>query len=361
MLKSRRLFIAVAALAAMVLTACGTSSKSLTTAVARQAATTSPANTSPSRAAAPADAKPLKFLVLMSGPATDGGFYQAMVDALRSAATKDGHITVNVLDNLGTGGDAALDNAVREGASGGEYDLIVAHGFDIVPSVAKFAPQFPKQDFATSLPVQGNPPNVEAYISVFEEIGYVAGFLAAQGTTGNKIGFIGGPGLDFEKSAESGFRQAVTKYAPSAKVTAVYTGGFDDAQLAQEATKQMIDDGIDSIWNQQAAGQSGAYTACATAPKVNCFGNSQFSEAVNPSTVLASSVSDYSILVPDWAARLRAGKWEIGPDMLNLRNGGITLTDATAAGKAKLPSLQKAIDQFKADATAGQIVVAPAS
>jgi basic membrane protein A len=306
----------------------------------------------------PAGGDPLSFVLLIGGPSTDGGFYQAMVDGLQEAAAADGAIQVEVRDNLASGGDASLENAVREAASSGDFDLVVAHGFDLVPAVAKFAPEFPDQKFATSLPVEGNPDNAEVYPSVFEEIGYNAGFLAAQGTTDGKIGFIGGPGADFEKQAEAGFKQAVEQYAPGAEVTSVYTGTFEDPQLAQEAATQMIDDGVDSIWNQQAAGQSGVYTACAAAPEVNCFGNSVYSEAVNPDVVLASSVSDYKILVPLWAERLRGDAWEVGPDMLSISNGGTTVSEATAAGTEKLPELPAAIDQYLADAAAGKIVVA---
>jgi len=325
------------------------------------ATTAAPATTAAGEAPGGSDAPSgdaLSFALLIGGPATDGGFYQAMVDGLKDAAAADGNIDVTVRDNLASGGDASLENAVREAASSGEFDLIVAHGFDLVPAVAKFAPEFPDQEFATSLPVEGDPANVEVYLSVFNEIGYNAGFLAAQGTTSGKIGFIGGPGADFEKQAEAGFKQAVEQYAPDAEVTVVYTSTFEDPQLAQEAAKQMIDDGVDSIWNQQAAGQSGVYTACAQAPEVNCFGNSVYSEAVNPDVVLASTVSNYQILVPAWAERLRAGTWEVGPDFLSIQNGGTTVTGATAAGAAKLPELQPAIDQYLADSAAGKIVVA---
>jgi basic membrane protein A and related proteins len=324
------------------------------------AAVTTPAADTTAGGSTPAGGDPLSFVLLTGGPATDGGFYQAMVDGLQDAAATDGAIEVEVRDNLASGGDASLENAVREAASSGDFDLVVAHGFDLVPAVAKFAPEFPDQQFATSLPVEGEPANVEVYLSVFEEIGYNAGFLAAQGTTTGKIGFIGGPGADFEKQAEAGFRQAVEQYAPDAEVTAVYTGTFEDPQLAQETATQMIGDGVDSIWNQQAAGQSGVYTACAAAADVNCFGNSVYSEAVNPDVVLASSVSDYQILVPLWAERLRGDSWEVGPDMLSIGNGGTTITDATAAGGEQLPELQAAIDQYRADSAAGKIDVAPA-
>jgi len=318
--------------------------------------TAAPAETT----AAPAEgADELSVVLLIGGPADDGGFYQAMVDGLQSGADADGAISVTVREKLATGGDAALESAVREAAASGEFDLIVAHGFDLVPAIGKFAPEYADQAFVTSLPVEGNPANAGVYLSVFEQIGYNAGFLASQGTTAKKIGFIGGPGLPFETAAEAGFREAVEKYAPGSEVQVVYTGTFEDPQLAQETAKQMIDSGVDSIWNQQAAGQSGVYTACAQAPEVNCFGNSPYSEAVNPEVVLASTSSAYEILVPLWAERLRTGAWTSVPDFLNQANGGTAVTDATAAGGAKLPGLQAAIDAYRADIAAGKVTVTP--
>ena len=52
--------------------------------------------------------------MLIGGPSNDGGFYQAMVDGLNAAADSDGAIDVTVRDNLASGGDASLENAVRE-------------------------------------------------------------------------------------------------------------------------------------------------------------------------------------------------------------------------------------------------------
>jgi basic membrane lipoprotein Med (substrate-binding protein (PBP1-ABC) superfamily) len=299
-------------------------------------------------------------VLLIGGPADDGGFYQAMVDGLQAGADADGAIEVTVRDQLASGGDASLETAVREAAASEDFDLIVAHGFDLVPAVGKFAPEFPDQKFVTSLPVEGEPENVGVYLSVFEEIGFNAGFLASQGTTSGKIGFIGGPGLPFELQSEAGFKEAVSIYAPDAEVSVVYTGTFEDPQLAQETATQMIADGVDTIWNQQAAGQSGVYTACAAAPEVNCFGNSAYSEAVAPDVVLASTVSAYDILVPLWAERLRTDSWTTVPDFLSQVNGGTVVTDATAAGAEKLPDLQAAIDEFRTKIANGEITVTPA-
>ena len=367
-----RSLLGVAVVGALLLAACGDDDDSgddapADTTAEAGASTTEPAGTAaPATTAggetteAPSDGDALSVVLLIGGPSDDGGFYQAMVDGLQAGADADGAIDVTVREQLASGGDAALESAVREAAASGDFDLIVAHGFDLVPAVAKFAPEYPDQTFVTSLPVEGNPENVGVYLSVFEEIGYNAGFLAAQGTTANRIGFIGGPGLPFEKQAEAGFREAVETYAPGAEVAVVYTGSFEDPQLAQETATQFIESGIDSIWNQQAAGQSGVYTACAAAPEVRCFGNSSYSEAVAPDVVLASTVSNYGILVPLWAERLRTDSWTSAPDFLTQVNGGTIVTDATAAGAAALPDLQAAIDDFRSAIEAGEITVTPA-
>jgi basic membrane lipoprotein Med (substrate-binding protein (PBP1-ABC) superfamily) len=349
--------LALAASAALVVAACGSddSESSSSAAVTESASDSTDAVDTTS-----AGGEELSVVLLIGGPADDGGFYQSMVDGLNAGAEEDGAIEVTVREQLASGGDASLEAAVREAAASEEFDLIVAHGFDLVPAVGKFAAEFPDQTFVTSLPVEGEPPNAGVYLSVFEEIGYNAGFLAAQGTTSGKIGFVGGPGLPFELQVEAGFKEAVAEYAPDAEVSVVYTGSFEDPQLAQEATTQLIADGHDSIWNAQAAGQSGVYTACAAAPEVNCFGNSPYSEAVSPDVVLASTVSAYGILVPLWAERLRTDTWTSVPDFLTQSNGGTVVTDATAAGAAKLPDLQAAIDGYRAAIAAGDISVTPA-
>jgi basic membrane protein A len=298
--------------------------------------------------------------LLIGGPRDDGGFYQAMVDGLEGAGEADGAAEVTVIENIAEGGDAALESAVQNAAESGDFDIIVAHGFDLVPGVARYAPDFPDQAFVTSLPVDGAD-NVSVYLSAFEEIGYNAGFLAAQGIllsgADGAVGFLGGPGLPFEEQALFGFEQAIEEYAPGTEVVSVFTGTFEDPQLAQESASQMFQQGVVSLWNQQAAGQSGVYQACAATEGVYCFGNSIYSEAVSPDVVLASTLSDYEALAPLWFERIRNDEWSNAVDFLNLANAGTSVTDATAAGEAALPGLQAAIDTFRTESA--DLVVEP--
>ncbi len=302
--------------------------------------------------------------LLIGGPRDDGGFYQAMVDGLEDSAEADGAAEVTVIENIAEGGDAALESAVQNAAESGDFDIIVAHGFDLVPGVGRYAPDFPDQAFVTSLPIDGAD-NVSVYLTAFEETGYNAGFLAAQGLllsgAEGAVGFLGGPGLPFEEQALFGFEQAVEAYAPGTEVVSVFTGTFEDPQLAQESATQMFQQGVVSLWNQQAAGQSGVYQACAATDGVYCFGNSVYSEAVSPDVVLASTVSDYGALAPLWLERIRTDEWSDTIDILNLANAGTGVTDATAAGEATLPGLQDAIDAFRAEAPGLTVELMPAA
>jgi basic membrane lipoprotein Med (substrate-binding protein (PBP1-ABC) superfamily) len=116
------------------------------------------------------DTSRLSVALLIGGPRNDGGFYQAMVDGLEEAAAADGAMEVTVIEKIAEGGDAALEAAVENAASSGNFDLIVAHGFDLVPGVARYAPDYPDQAFAASLPIEGAD-NVGVYLSAFQGIG----------------------------------------------------------------------------------------------------------------------------------------------------------------------------------------------
>jgi basic membrane protein A len=302
----------------------------------------------------------VSIALLFSGPANDGGFYQSMADGLTDAAKEDGAVDLTTREKLGEGGDAALENAVREAAASGDFDLIIGHGFDIVPAIGKFAVEFPDQAFVTSLPVEGDPANVSVYLSRFNEIGYAAGFLAATGTENGNVAFVSGPGLPFELEGEAGFRQAVEDFAPGSEVSVVYTGDFDDAQLGLEAVRTLVSGGVDSIANWLAAGQSGVYEGCSEDPAVACFGNSPYSAALAPEVVHASFLSDYEVLLPLWLDRLRNDDWTNAVDVLALENGGVAVTDATGIAGSRLEGLQEAIDEFRGRVESGEIVVEPA-
>jgi basic membrane protein A len=329
--------------------------------------TASPGATGPAGGTAPAGGKqPLDVVLLVGGRINDGGFTQTMYDALVQVAEKDGAVNLTYRELLAQGGQTAFDNAVREFAAKPEVDLIVAHGIDLVTSVDKFAPQFPNARFVTSffLPSGQIPPNVNLYISNFEEIGYAAGFLVAQTTRTGHVGFIGGPEFPFLHQELFGFQQALEDYLPAGTapdVEVIFTGDWEDVQKGREAALTMAEEGVDSLWSILAGGNSGVISTCVERD-IWCVGNSFYTEPLGPAAVPASAVHGaYGVLIEPWLQAIRDGTWEeqFGGKQtpLTLQNGVTTVTDATPAGAAAFPELQAAIEQFRADATAGRIQV----
>ena len=73
--------------------------------------------------------------------------------------------------------------------------------------------------------------------------GYAAGLLMKEkGWT--KAGFVAGPEADFTTIAYRAFRLGIRKVVPQAEVVATYTGSFDDAAKAQEATNAQLSQGV---------------------------------------------------------------------------------------------------------------------
>ena len=118
----------------------------------------------------------------------------------------------------------------------------------------------------------------------------------------------------------------------------------------------MIDDGVDSIWNQQAAGQSGVYTACAAAPGGELLRQQPYSEAVNPGG--RARVDRVRLRHPaagvGRADRLRGDAWIVGPDLLDRKAAAPRSPTPPRRAPKKLPGLQTAIDGFRADVAAGR-------
>ena len=89
-------------------------------------------------------------------------------------------------------------------------------------------------------------PNVEAWTYSFAEQGYLSGFVASK-LGAPIIGIIGGPDSPFIAAAHKGFKAAVQENG-GARVLEVFTGNFDDAQKASEATKGILAQGGKVVW-----------------------------------------------------------------------------------------------------------------
>ena len=178
----------------------------------------------------------------------DLAFSQSMFDALTAIQEEMGEdaFQFDFQDGTFIVDDAAV--ALREWASSGEYDLIIAHGSQFGGILQELAPEFSDVSFAwgTDEDTFGLE-NVYAYTAASEEGGFVNGVLAANLTESGVVGVVGPIEVGDAKLYVDGFVSGVASVDPEITVNVVYIESFSDVPLATEAAETHIANGADVL------------------------------------------------------------------------------------------------------------------
>jgi basic membrane lipoprotein Med (substrate-binding protein (PBP1-ABC) superfamily) len=207
-------------------------------------ATSSQAAASPSQAAAggSAAASNFKVAVVANEPTTDNGYAQdaaQTVDKLKAATGADVTLSANV----------QLPNAAdvfRQFANQGT-NLIVAWGGQFTDPMKQVAGEFPNTKFLIVNGTEGNGTNLASEDIFQNEWAFEQGYLASRLSKNGTVGFVGGQ--CFPSTAEDTNGAGLgAKYAnPNVKFVPTWTGDFNDATKAKNATQALIEQGVDSI------------------------------------------------------------------------------------------------------------------
>ncbi|MCB0112050.1 MAG: BMP family ABC transporter substrate-binding protein, partial [Caldilineaceae bacterium] len=121
----------------------------------------------------------------------DLAFSQSMFDALTLLKSEMG----DAFDFVFQEGTFVVDDAavaLREWASSGEYDLIIAHGSQYGSIIEELAPEFPETSFAWGTDVNTfGLDNVFAYTAAADQGGFLNGAMAAYMSESGTIGVVG--------------------------------------------------------------------------------------------------------------------------------------------------------------------------
>lgn len=216
---------------------------------------------------------------------------------------------------------------------------------------------------------------IESYITLNEHsflAGVVAAFAATDGNTlvegvgqheGCNIGILfGAESVGFYQYGD-GFRQGALFYNPDAKVYIDYTVGFSDTANAQNIAQNMINNmGCDVIWTCCGTAGLGGLEACRLN---NAFGIGVDSnqDEVEPGYILTSAVRDNTSLMEFYIGKYLEGDLaQTEPDVFNLSNGGVDITDMSVIAKYvtdkdKLEELKGIIEQCRKWIADGTITV----
>ena len=288
----------------IIAAACGSSNKASTaTTVASQPAATTPAATTPAAttpaATTPAATTPtattvsaLKLLdtngdgkvvfgIAAAGPADDGAYYQAVVDAAKQLSTENGFEAPIVVDNI-----QAADAATAIGDLAQQnVDVIIVGASEIAEPlpdlIAKYPQIFWYCNCGASFPAN---PGLAQSTDHGSEIGYTAGYatgLKLKEKGGNSAVIIGCCDLGFEKQAYMSFELGLKAVDPTYTQTYVQSGAFpfdfDNTGNATAALQTALDNGVDAVYPYlggalkpvvQAANAAGIITMSAGSSKV---------------------------------------------------------------------------------------------
>ena len=226
-----------------------------------------------------ADGEGLKVALLLSGAANDQGWNQTAYEGAQKACEKYGY-ELAYTENLEV---ADISAAFADYASAG-YDVVIGHGYEFGDPALEVAETYPDTKFICT-EADASADNVASYVMACEQTAYVEGIIAASTSESGKLGAIGPIPGDSLVKIINGYEDGAKSVNPDIEVQTAWTNSFVDTQLAQEAAKAMIDNGVDVIKHCANACGNGAMTAAVEAG-IWCQGDSYDQSSLAPDNIL---------------------------------------------------------------------------
>lgn len=372
-MRTTKLFVAAIAVLGLAAASCGDDDKTAdTTAAPGTDAPTTDAPTTDAPTTDPPEGNPLDlngdgqvvFGIAAAGPADDGAYYQAVVDAAKDLSAENGFADPIVVDNIQAADAATLiGDLAQQGV-----DVIIIGASEIAEPLPALIEEYPDIYWYCNCGA-GFPENPGLAQSTDNgaEIGYTAGYatgLLLQGNGGDSTTFIGCCDLGFEKQSYISFEAGLQAVDPTFTMTYVQTGDFpfdfDNTANATAALQTAVDEGSDAVYPYlggahrpvvQAANEAGIITMSAGSSTV-C----DDSEELSYDIAVRFDGGDYlrAVMAEIIAGTLHEGDtkaFKVGVDP----EPGAVICNATAEQQAAMDALYAQIGAGELDALFGEI------
>ena len=192
-----------------------------------------------------------RVAMVLNDSINDGGWGSSAYKAMCDAAEEKGWET-SYSENVGQSDwTTVMQNYCDEG-----YDLVFAPSGQFGDAVQQVAEENPDADFCI-LSSQITADNIESMLPNMDEIGSLAGSLAALMSKSGKIAFVGGVELDTTVAKAAAYKRAAEIVRPGVDVSVVYAGSYTDVAKGKEIANSMVASGIDAIYGDASAVDSG--------------------------------------------------------------------------------------------------------
>lgn len=268
--------------------------------------------------------EPFRVAAVAPSARNDLAFSQSMYDALIAIQAEMGEDKFQFDFQEGTFvvDDAAV--ALRDWASSGNYDLVIAHGSQYGSIIEQLAPEFPEVSFAWGTDVNTfGLDNVFAYTAAADQGGYVNGVLAALTTQSGVIGVVGPIEVGDAKAYVDGFVAGAKAAKPDVTVNVNYIGSFSDVPLATEAAKAFVANDAD-VLTGSAQMVVGAI-AVAQESGAKWFGTQASQSELAGDAGVLFQVYHWEVVLRDIIASIQSGTLGGESYTITLQNGGLVM------------------------------------
>lgn len=233
-----------------------------------------------------------KIAMVANAPIADGGWNTACYEAMVEAAKEEG------FDHTYTDNVQQTDyvTTFRAYANLG-YDLIFAPGNEFTDAIFEVAEYYPDTKFAI-LNGEDYGDNVQSLLPDNEQIGFIAGALAALKSQTNSVGFVGGLDITPTRTMMNFYEKGAKYINPNIKVSTAMANSFDDTAKGKEiALSMMATNDVDVFFGHASAVDSGVREGIAT--KENRWSIAQPTELLdeNPDIILTSIITSNTQLL----------------------------------------------------------------
>ena len=286
-----------------------------------------------------ADGEGLKVALLLSGAANDQGWNQTAYEGAQKACEKYGY-ELAYTENLEV---ADISAAFADYASAG-YDVVIGHGYEFGDPALEVAETYPDTKFICT-EADASADNVASYVMACEQTAYVEGIIAASTSESGKLGAIGPIPGDSLVKIINGYEDGAKSVNPDIEVQTAWTNSFVDTQLAQEAAKAMIDNGVDVIKHCANACGNGAMTAAVEAG-IWCQGDSYDQSSLAPDNILDSAIYNLDIVIDTALGSVADGSFEGDVYNLGMADGAVEVLLSDNLSDDVKATAQDAIDKI---------------
>jgi basic membrane protein A len=315
----------------------------------------------------------LRVVLFVNGTLGDKSFFDSAARGLRQARD-----TLGVAARVVEGGTdpTRWQAALTDLADSGDYDLIIAGTYTMMPYVTALASAYPGARFvmfdaAVDAAACGCR-NIHAVVFRQNEGAYLAGVLSASLVDSgmgelpahSSLGVVGGMQFPVVEDFVVGFRAGAQAASPGIHIASQYANSFSDPAAGKEIAKAQFARGAGIVFHVAGATGQGVNEAALESHRYAVgvdMDQAALYRGTNPrlaAHIVTSVLKNVDVAVLRAIAQARHGELAYGSvDSLGLAEGGISLAMDSDVLRSAPRAVLAALEQARADVVAGRVRV----